>query len=114
MKKIPHRNSTKSNLAGRMEAKNYYKYRMQLDVCLQMCMDSAMIAANEVLGLGAGRAKKFGRAYVDTVNEISKMLTVDSKDDATLSYSTSKIDERLRKIVGEEHFVDWDGRYGRK
>ena len=108
-----HGNSNRQSMSGRIAAATYDKYRRQLDVCLQMGLDAAMIAANEVLGLGAGRAAKFRKAYIDTINEIGRMLAIDGKDDADLTYSTAKIDERLRQIVGNENFVDWDGRYGK-
>ncbi len=108
-----HGNKNRQNMTGRMEAKNYTKYQRQLDIALQMGLDAAMIAANEVLGLGAGRAEKFRTAYIETINEIGQMLSADGKDDADLTYSTAKVDERLRKIVGAEKFIDWDGRYGK-
>ena len=107
-----HGDKTKQNMSGKIAAASYAKYKKQLDMCIQMGLDAATIAANEVLGLGAGRAEKFRKAYADTINQISRMLVADSKDDVSLDYSTAKIDERLRKIVGDENFVDWDGRYG--
>ena len=87
-------------------------YQKQLDICLQMGVDAACIAANEVLKMGAGRALDFLNAYKTAFNTICKMITEDSKDDPDIQYSTYKVDKRLRSIVGEENFEPWEKRYG--
>lgn len=40
-----------------MMARAYSRYQQQLDVCLQIGADAAVIAANRKLGLGKGRAR---------------------------------------------------------
>lgn len=79
---------------------------------MQMAEDAAFLAANEVLGLGAGRARDFGNAFVKYVNEIAELIVKDSEDDKELVYSKDVIDRRIREIVGEENFVPYDERYG--
>jgi len=39
-------------------------------------------------------------------------LLTDEKDDPDIVYSTAKIDQRLRQIVGDGVFNPWEVRYG--
>lgn len=96
-------------IAARLKA----EYDAQLNIALQMGLDAATIAANEVLGMGKGRAKEFLTKYIETYNMFCKMIVDDSKDDPQIDYSTAKIDQRLRQIVGDEVFRPWEERYGR-
>ena len=93
----------KNNMLARHEAaiaaKLKAEYDAQLDIALQM-------------GLGAGRAKAFLTRYIETYNLFARMITEDSKDDPQIDYSTAKIDQRLRQIVGDEVFRPWEERYG--
>ena len=84
----------------------YAEVRAQIDC------DAAVIAANEVLGMGAGRAKAFVQAMIDNANEIGQLTLQDAKDDQTLAYTKEVVDRRIRAIVGDENFVPWDKRYG--
>jgi len=82
----------------------------------QMALDSAIIAAHTVFGIGPKRAKEFGIELIKTMNEIAELMVTDSKDDKQLVYSKTKIDELLQKICGE-NFQPWEVRYylgGRK
>ena len=101
-------------LLAKYEAMYRAKFQTQLQIAMQMGLDAGMIAANEVLGIGAGRAEKFRAAYINAVNEISSMTVVADKDDPDFAWTKAKVDERIRKIVGEENFVPWDERYGGK
>lgn len=53
----------KNNMLARHEAaiaaKLKAEYDAKLNIALQMGLDAATIAANEVLGMGKGRAKEF-------------------------------------------------------
>ena len=79
---------------------------------MQLAEDAALIAANEVLGLGAGRAKEFGETFCRVVNEIAELVIDDSKSDREIVYAKHVIDTRLASIVGDENFVPFDQRYG--
>lgn len=107
----------KNNMLARHEAaivaKLKAEYDAQLDIALQMGLDAATIAANEVLGMGKGRAKEFLTKYIETYNLFARMITEDSKDDPNIDYSTAKIDQRIKSIVGDEAFQPWEERYGR-
>lgn len=84
--------------------------RMQLFV-MQWCEDAAMIAANQVLGLGEGRAKEFGEAYNTIMAEIAEIVRDDGKDDKELVYAKAKVDDALKRVCGK-HFQPWEERYG--
>lgn len=107
----------KNNMLARHEAaiaaKLKAEYNAQLDIALQMGLDAATIAANEVLGMGAGRAKAFLARYIETYNLFARMITEDSKDDPDIDWSTAKIDQRIKSIVGDEVFRPWEERYGK-
>ena len=93
------------------EAKLEAQYRRKLTVTMQMCFDVAVITANDVFHMGASRAKVFEQKYTENYAKICAMLLEDECD-PDLAYSHTKIDERLKEIVGAENFVPWDDRYG--
>lgn len=77
----------------------------------QMCMDAAMIAANEVFNMGPTRCKDFADAFSEALCSTAETTVEDAKSDKKLWYTKEKLDERLKKICGE-HFVPWEVRYG--
>lgn len=97
---------------AKIEAKYEAKFRTRVSMLMQMGQDAAMIAANDVLKMGKGRAKAFCEAYILAVNDMAVMMTDDQKDDKEFVYAKAKLDEKLRQIVGDENFVPWEGRYG--
>lgn len=105
-----------SNMLARREAaiaaKLKAEYDAQLNIALQMGLDAATIAANEVFGMGKGRAKEFLTKYIETYNLFARMITEDSKDDPNIDWSTAKIDQRIKSIVGDDVFRPWEERYG--
>lgn len=92
-----------------MEAKYRAAFHAKLDMLLQMGQDCAIIAANEILNMGAGRAPQFCKCYTETLNEMA--LLIDQDDDPEFLWAKSKIDGRIRAIVGEENFAPWELRY---
>lgn len=98
-------------LLAKYEAMCEERYLKRLAFANQMGLDAAMIAANEVLGLGPGRAEKFRIAYINAVNDMAQMIADDGKDDKELAYSITTIDRRIESIVGEDNFVPWEERY---
>lgn len=76
----------------------------------QMCLDAAMIAANEVFNMGPTRAKAFADAFSSSLNEIATMTVQDGKSDKQLWFTKTKLDERLKQICGE-NFQPWEERY---
>lgn len=76
----------------------------------QMCLDAAMIAANEVFNMGPTRAKAFADAFSSALREIATMTVQDGKSDKQLWFTKTKLDERLKQICGE-NFQPWEERY---
>ena len=107
----------KNDFLRRIEAKYaaHYAalYHAKIGMTLQLAQDAAMIAANEVLQMGPGRAPDFAAVMRDTVNEIAGVMLDDQKDDEKFAYTRGVVDRRLKKICGE-HFVPWEERYGQK
>ena len=79
-------------------------------ICIQMCLHAALIAANEVLQLGPGRAKAFCDAFSATLSEIAAMTVADGRTDRELWHTKDMIDRRIRQICGE-NFQPWEERY---
>lgn len=107
----------KNDLLRRIEAKYaaHYAalYQAKMRMTLQIAQDAAMIAANEVLQMGPGRAKEFAAEMRDVVNEIADVMLKDQKDDEKFAYTRGVVDRRLKKICGE-NFVPWEERYGQE
>ena len=107
----------KNDLLRRLEAKAELKYaalyQAKMRMTLQLAQDAAMIAANEVLQMGPGRAKEFAAVMRDTVNEIAGVMLKDQKDDEKFAYTRGVVDRRLKKICGE-NFQPWEERYGQE
>ena len=76
--------------------------------------DAALIAAHEVFGMGPGRAAAFATAYHEAMEELAGLYVddCDQNGDKRIEYAKSKRDEAIRKIVGEENFVEFDRAYG--
>ena len=76
----------------------------------QMCLDAAMIAANEIFNMGPTRCEAFAAAYSEALNAIAGMTVEDGRTDRDLWFSKRKLDERLQQICGEK-FQPWEVRY---
>ena len=98
-------------LIAKIEAKYTALFHLRMDMLMQMGQDAAMIAAHDVLGMGPGRAADFCATYIETMNEMARMIVDDQRDDAEFVYSKAKIDEKIKAIVGEKNFQPWEGRY---
>ncbi len=96
--------------------KTYYEtlFHQRIGMVLQIGQDAGCMAANEVLKMGSGRAVDYCVSYREHVNEIVSLIFDDQKDDETFVYSKTKIDDRLRKIIGEENFAPYEERYSTK
>lgn len=94
---------------ARQAAIDKLEFDGKLDTAMQMCCDAAMIAWDD--GKDAEDVLAFYNTYRNTVNEISRLLAADGKDDEDIWYSTQKIDDRLHAILGDDLFSPWDTRY---
>lgn len=100
-----------AKLEASIEAKYNAVFHARMDMLMQMGQDAAVMAANDVLQLGPGRAKDFCQAYIRYMNDMAKMVCEDQKSDSEFVYAKAKIDGRIKSIVGEENFVPWEERY---
>lgn len=90
----------------RKDAKAKARLNRELSIHVQLALDAALIAANDVFHCGPERCEAFADAYTKNYNEILK----DFEDGA--DYAFEDIDRRLEKICGK-NFVPWGERYGR-
>lgn len=95
---------------AKMEAMYQAMSARKVNVALQMAKDVADITANEVFGMGEGRAELWTKVYSENLNDMMEMVSADGKDDPEFIYAKTKIDERLKLIRGK-HFQPWSIRY---
>lgn len=106
--------SNKPNaMLAKLQAKMEEDHRIKREIALQMSLDAAFFAANEVFQMGPGRVKAFFDAYTKYFREINMLMSEDGKVDDELVYSTEVIDRRLKPIVGPKYFQPWIVRYSR-
>ena len=70
-----------SGFAKRIRHEFDIEMQLYVNNRMQMAEDAAFMAANDILGLGAGRAKAFGERFVMYVNEIAELFVEDSVGD---------------------------------
>ena len=86
----------------------------QTQARIMLGFDAALIAAHEALGMGPGRAAAFSAAYHEAMEELAALYVDDAEQngDKHIDYAKGKRDELIRKIVGEDNFVEFDRAYG--
>ena len=89
-------------------------YSRQIDICLQISADAALMAADDTWDVSPYSAEKFHLAHIDHVNAICRLTVEDSKDDPDIVYAKADVDRRLLQIVGKDNFIPWDERIGGK
>lgn len=93
-----------------LEAEHQVELTKIASVTAQIAKDASDMAANDVFGLGEGRAEAWTNAFSDYFNDILKLVNEDCKDDPDIVYSKAKVDGRLKQINGK-HFQPWAVRY---
>ena len=73
----------------------------------QMCLDAAMIAANDIFNMGPSRVEAFCNAFNEALTSIATMTINDTRD---MEYTKTKLDQRLKQICGDK-FQPWEERY---
>lgn len=105
----------KNEYARKLQAKKAAERQMFSEIIwrwmAQMCLDVMTIVLNdpEVMGkdrFGSQRLNKLNKAFNKEFNQ----WIVGLSPDVTASYVREKMDERLRKICGDE-FLKWEERY---
>lgn len=79
---------------------------------VQWCEDAALLAANEVFQRRGEKLAEFRDAFRQIVTEIANMTIDDARGDKSLEYTKDRLDGRLRSVLPEKDFEDWNMRYG--
>lgn len=79
---------------------------------VQWCEDAAILAANEVFQRRGEKLAEFRDAFRQIVTEIANMTIDDARGDKSLEYTKDRLDGRLRAVLPEKDFEDWNMRYG--
>ena len=77
----------------------------------QQCMDAACIVLNRKWNFGPKRLAEFHNEWEKVLGEIYSMMIDDMKDDKSMIYSKTKLDEAVLKAVGPENFIPYEERY---
>ena len=86
----------------------------QTQARIMLGFDAAILAAHEVFGMGPGRAAAFSQAYHEAMEELAGLYVDDAEQngDKHIDYAKGKRDALIRRIVGDENFVEFDRAYG--
>lgn len=101
----------KSGYLARLQRQHQEGLEMQRNFDIQFCLDAALIACNELWGIGEKRAEEFVAVYQKVCKEVAELIHEDARSDKQIDYAKAKIDERLKQICGR-NFVPWAERYG--
>lgn len=106
--------STKNSVLGLAQRLAKQLVAEQTQARIMLGFDAAIMAAHEVFNMGPGRAAAFSAAYHEAMEDLAGMYIddADQNGDHHLDYAKSKRDAAIRKIVGEENFVEFDRAYG--
>jgi len=106
--------STKNSVLGLAQRLAKQLVAEQTQARIMLGFDAAIMAAHEVFNMGPGRAAAFSAAYHEAMEELAGMYIddADQNGDHHLDYAKAKRDEAIRRIVGEENFVEFDRAYG--
>ena len=99
----------KNEYLRRVQAKCREETAAKNSITLQMAVDAAVLAANEVFGAGSKRAAQFVCKMQEYFMTIINLTLEDSRD---MEYTKARIDNALETILGE-NFTPWDDRYGK-
>lgn len=90
-------------LLAAFEAKLEAEYQQRKQINSEIHMIALLIAANNELQVGAGRAGNFLAEHIDVVMQITKAILQD--DDPELLYTKYNLAKRLKSILGAENWV---------
>ncbi len=79
------------------------EYLGRLERLKEFSLASSLIAANDTLQVGPGRAKKFLDAQLAMLSEIAEMVV---EDEDEMLHTKSQMARRLKEILGEESWSE--------
>lgn len=100
----------KNDFLARIQRQKAQEINVRTLFTMQWCADAAAIAANEVFNRKGDKIAEFLKKMSEYSREIAEMTDSDARGDKTIEYTKTKIDEKLKEILGE-HFEPWDERY---
>lgn len=109
----PKTNPMIQKIEAKYEAYYQNLFQAKIDMAMQVVQDAACFAAHDMFKMGPGRAIDFCASIRDYTNEMMKLMKNDLTDDQDYEYTKAKIDEALKRIVGEQNFTPWESRYSR-
>ena len=84
-------------------------------VSTRFCADAACIAAHHVFQRTGDIIRDFMEEYLETVNEIAKIMIADSEtefqDGKYLEYGKAKVDQAVMEAMTEKWFLPWNERH---
>lgn len=89
----------------RKHAKDKARLDKQLRIHVQIGLDAAAIAANDVFHMGPSKVDAFAKAYTDAYMEICNKIVDNDAD-----YAFTVLDRRLKQICGDK-FMPYHLRY---
>ena len=93
------------------QAKAKYERMRRQEILTQMCLDAAMIAANQTFNRKGEKVIEFAENMMRIFDEIARLTVEDAQDDPEFIYAKTMLDECLQSIIGDS-FQPWDVRYG--
>lgn len=93
---------------NKLDAQHWAKLNQELDTHVQIAMDAALIAANDVFNMGPSRVQEFYDTFRSHYIEICDLIV-----DNGLDYAAEVLDRRLKPICGEK-FTEGRIRYNMK
>lgn len=97
-------------MLAKLEDRHKREMAYQKSFTIQQCCDMMLIAAHVAFGFGSDRLARLKEAYDSAFNEYADMAISDSADDPSIEYTKSKLDRKLKQILGDR-FVPWEERY---
>lgn len=92
-------------LLAAYEAKFEAEFKQRLAINSEIGMIAMLIAANNELKVGAGRAGNFLAEHIDVKMQIATEII--NEDDPELIYTKHNLAKRLKQILGEENWLKY-------
>lgn len=99
------RKNKQNPLLAAFEAKLEAEYQQRIQVNSEINMMALLIAANNELKVGAGRAGYFLAEHLDVLMQITRSIL--QEDDPELLYTKHSLAKRLKSILGAENWIKY-------
>ena len=100
----------KNGFLTRLQSQQKIALQLERERTIQWCADAWIMAINDVFKRKGHIVTECAQRAMQYAHDISEMTFEDAKGDRSLEYTKSKVDERLKEILGED-FQPWEDRY---